>query len=502
MINNKTNNLILLIRLFLFFTIVLVNLISGFNSGASSPFSLDFFIIITIFSLIIFIGQNFISQTILFYVQGLFDLLMVSYFVKSTGFFDSPYIVFYSIIIIYMCFFEGIKAGLFSILGFIIIISYFTASVYLHTKSNIVNEYVARGFQYGLSFVIIMLLTSYLHKVYSIKNKEKADIEEKLKYIENLYKSILDNIDIGIILLSKNGIIISCNNAGNKILSVNGTIVGKKLTDILDVKSDDEIVKYNNKFIGYKLQPFYYDNLLSGELFIFQDVTEKENLRSQLHEQEKLAILGQFSTIIAHEIKNPLGAIKGSLQILKKNKIENLKLFNIVEREISRLDNTLNNLLMVVKDKRITNEVISLDIIVKDFVNELKYYELFEDINIVMELYGDDFRVNISAGEIKQVVWNLVLNSFQIKNNVNIFITITKTGDNVVMHYKDDGPGMNKEIKNMVFKPFFTTKKTGSGLGLYVIKIICDKYGIKADVFDNTETLGGFAIEFKFPLIS
>ncbi|UOD34354.1 hypothetical protein DSN97_09345 [Deferribacteraceae bacterium V6Fe1] len=372
-------------------------------------------------------------------------------------------------------------------------------NIYIKNKSISINEFIVRSFQYGLSFLIVMLLTSYLHKVYSVKNREKEDIEERLKYLEKLYKSILDNIDIGIILMSKKGVIISCNIAGLKILDMGGSIIGKKLSDILAIKAEDEIIIHNNKYLGYKFQPFIYDTNLSGELFIFQDVTEKENLKSKLHEQQRLAILGQFSTIIAHEIRNPLGAIKGSLQIIKKDEHPKSKLFTIMEREISRLDNILNNLLMVVKETKITTDKIDLHVAINEFIEEINYYGLFDDLKIHYECLVDNPNVVISMGEIRQIIWNLIINSFQAKSDSNINITLTNIDSSIVLSYKDNGPGISREITENVFKPFFTTKKSGTGLGLYVVNSICEKYNIKIKIYDIGVTGSGFKLELYFP---
>lgn len=499
MINSKTNNLILLIRLFLFFSIVLINIFLGYYSNTTTPFFLNLSIAITVFSLMIFIGQSFISPVIMFYIQGLFDLCIITYLIMTTGFFDSPYIVFYSIVIIYMCFFDGFKAGLFSIFVFLIIFLAFSMNIYIKNRSIHINEFFVRSFQYGLSFLIVMLLTSYLHKVYSAKNREKEDIQEKLNYLEKLYKSILDNIDIGIILMSKKGVIISCNIAGLKILNMDESIVGKKLSDILSIKAEDEIIIHKNKYLGYKFQPFIYDTSLSGELFIFQDVTEKESLKSKLHEQQRLAILGQFSTIIAHEIRNPLGAIKGSLQIIKKDEYPKSKLFTIMEREISRLDNILNNLLMVVKESKITNDKIDLNATIKEFIEEINYYGLFDELEIHYECLSNNPNIVISVGEIRQIIWNLIINSFQAKSDASINITLTDTDSSIVLTYKDNGPGISREIAENVFKPFFTTKKSGTGLGLYVVNSICEKYDIRIKIYDINEIGAGFKLELYFP---
>jgi signal transduction histidine kinase len=312
-----------------------------------------------------------------------------------------------------------------------------------------------------------MILTAYLNRIYYKKNEEKIKIEEKFKYLENLYKSILDNIDIGIILLSKNQLILSCNNAGYNILKINkGSIIGKKLKSIIDIKFNDNLIFFKEKYIGYKFQPFDIDQDIKGDLLIFQDITEKENLKSKLQEHEKLAILGQFSATIAHEIKNPLGAIKGSFQVIKNSKKWDWKLFNIIDREISRLDLILSNLLTVAKNSPDSKEVVNVGKVLEDFVAYIKEFELFDGIKIILNKKAD-FNANISSYELRQILWNLVLNSYQAQNENCINITLSEDNLSYKLTYTDSGPGIDENLKDKLFKPFFTTKRSGSGLGLY-----------------------------------
>lgn len=340
-----------------------------------------------------------------------------------------------------------------------------------------------------------MILTSYLHKVYSDKTKESSFVTEKLKYLENLHKKILEEIDIGIIFLDSKNVILSVNKATLNILEFSEhLLIGKFLDEIIKIDFSRNIAHYNEQIIGYKFQDCVIDELETGKLFIFQDVTEKENLKSKLQEQEQLALLGQFSAVIAHEIKNPLGAIKGSFQILKNSKKFDLRLSNIVEREINRLDLMLNNLLTVTKDRPLLQEIVNLKNLVDEFIDYIKSYGIFEDIQIRFECLAEA-SIKISSYEFKQILWNLILNSYEAENNTIIQITIKSLGDNLLFIYRDNGPGISDNLKQEIIKPFFTTKKTGTGLGMFVVKSICEKYGFEFDILNSKETSGGFGLD-------
>jgi two-component system sensor histidine kinase PilS (NtrC family) len=498
MIDKNTNNIILLFRLTLFFIIIILSHFFYFENDKFTQSFINISILITLFSLILFFANNIFNKTLILYLQGVFDFGIISYLVVITGYFESPYVIFYSIIVIYMCFFLGIRGGIFSIFLYLIIFTLFAFIKYPQSRT-IGKDYLLNFFQYGVSFSIIMLLTAYLNRIYYKKNEEKIKIEEKFKYLENLYKSILDNIDIGIMLLSKNQLILSCNDAGYNILNLNkGSIIGKKLKSIIEgIKFNDNQFYFKNKYIGYKLQPFNIDKDIKGDLLIFQDITEKEHLKNKLQEQQKLAILGQFSATIAHEIKNPLGAIKGSFQIIKNSKKFDWKLVNVIDREINRLDLILSNFLTIGKDRQDSTEVVNVKKVVEEFVTYISEFELFEELKVNLNIKAD-FDANISNYELRQILWNLFLNSYQAQNENFIDITLTEDEIFYKLIYTDSGPGIDENIKDKLFKPFFTTKKAGTGLGLYVIKNICDKYHIDIKIWTKNETQNGFKIELLF----
>lgn len=495
MINNKTNNIIVLFRFILLLLILSVNRLFYSYISLDLGVLLNVFIATTIFSVFIFIGSLFIEKKKMFYFQGFFDCLLISYLVANSGFFDSPYIIFYSVIIIYSSYFSGIKGGIFSFSLFVIFFSLFSLNIYFRLNKDVLGEFIAKTFQYGISFFLIMILTSYLHKVYSDKTKESSFVTEKLKYLENLHKKILEEIDIGIMFLDSKNVILSVNKATLNILEFSEhLLIGKFFNEIIKIDFSTNIVHYNEKIIGYKFQDCVIDELETGKLFIFQDVTEKENLKSKLQEQQKLALLGQFSAVIAHEIKNPLGAIKGSFQILKNSKKFDLRLSNIVEREINRLDLMLSNLLTVTKDRPLSQEIVNLRNLVDEFIDYIKSYGIFEDIHIRFECLAEA-SAKISSYEFKQILWNLILNSHEAENNTIIEITIKSLGDNLLFRYRDNGPGISDNLKQEITKPFFTTKRNGTGLGMFVVKSICEKYGFEFNILNSNETSGGFGLD-------
>ncbi|BAI80581.1 conserved hypothetical protein [Deferribacter desulfuricans SSM1] len=482
------NNIILLIRLVIFYLIFLFTYFSN-----QVNFIVNELIILAIFiafmTLIVFIMNYTLDSKHVLIFQSLFDTFLITYLMYRTNFLDSPYIIFFAFIIGYLSFVFGYKLGILGLLEFIF--SSFVLLYIFQADKNINFTYLSYQFQYIFAFLLIYILTSYLHFLYKKRLREYEELHD-------IHELIVKNIGIGITLLDNNNKIVSLNDAGKKILGINERIVGKSLKQFgFDISEDkrEDILEFNNKFIGYRVQDFTNEsNKKVGKLLIFQDVTEKENLKIELERKQKLANLGQFSTIVAHEIKNPLGAIKGSIQIIKKQ-IPNKKLVDILEREINKLDMILNNLLYFSKPAKKSKEYIYICDFIDSFINYFRINELFEELTFDLDLQ-ENYKILITELELRQIFWNLIINSYEVKNDAKIAIKTFSDDKYNYLIYTDNGPGISDEILENVLKPFYSTKKNGTGLGLYIISEICKKNNIMFKLYSNSE-FTGFKIEFK-----
>ncbi len=527
-LSENVNNLIILIRLSLYFFIVLVVFLLNIILGYEMAFFVDFEyfritdafffnigILIAFFSLIVFFAVKFIPQKILFYMQAAFDFFIVSYLVVETDFIESPFLVLYALIVIYMSFFDGIKGGVTAILSFVIFMVYSFIYFDFLKEINISKyDFTFSIIQYCLVFVIVLFLSHFLHKKYVKKEQETRFYENKLRELENIHELVVENINIGIFVLNSAGSIISCNNTSLEIIdATEKEILGRKVKDVIPGAEDNEnIIFFNKKYIGYKYQKFMHQNRHNlGYLFIFQDVTERENLKSELSEKEKLAFLGEFAAVVAHEIKNPLGAIKGSFYLLQKKYDSNDRLVSIVNREISRLELALNNLLFVTKNRHydsgnfsVSNILGNADSaeshlfseIIREFGEYIKDFQRFEGILFDYNILSD-FKLPFSREEFYQIFWNLVLNSYESKSDCSITVRSKRLKNTVKVDYMDNGHGLSEEVRKNIGTPFYTTKKSGTGLGIYVIKSILDKYSILYKIFTSAESeTGGFQMCF------
>lgn len=190
-----------------------------------------------------------------------------------------------------------------------------------------------------------------------------------------------------------------------------------------------------------------------------------EESYEKLAEQKSLAELGRFSLLVAHEVKNPLGIIKGSLEILKKENVpwETKKtMISYVEEELSRLDALIKDFLAFSKPQRLTFSVYNLKDSINDLVRRLSLE--FPGVRIKTEFHGREFLINGDKDALERAILNIIKNACEMATEVTV--GVVEEGDRLIIDVKDNGPGVPKEIRKKIFEPFFTTKAKGTGLGL------------------------------------
>jgi two-component system sensor histidine kinase PilS (NtrC family) len=237
----------------------------------------------------------------------------------------------------------------------------------------------------------------------------------------------------------------------------------------------------------------------SGHVVIFQDVSEVVQMEHELRRSERLAAVGQLSASIAHEIRNPLAAISGAIQVMRDYiddaAGESKPLMEIVEREVDRLNLLITDFLQFARPGRPHLECVPLCVAVEDVL------EMFEStgpdrprLQVDLE---EGLAVLADAGQLRQLLWNLVLNAAQAMPEGGALGLATRSvaepsaqgrisegrlegGENAVwaeIAVMDQGVGIPAEALDRVFDPFFTTKRGGSGLGLATVHRIVEDHG-------------------------
>jgi len=241
------------------------------------------------------------------------------------------------------------------------------------------------------------------------------------------------------------------------------------------------------------------DGSPAGHVVIFQDVTDVVRMEAELRRSERLAAVGQLSADIAHEIRNPLAAISGSIQMLhaaaSPEDEESRRLMEIVLRETDRLNGLITDFLQYARPRPAKLERVALSELVEEIGKMLEAARPPE-VTIRCALPAG-LAVRGDAGQLRQVLWNLCRNALQAMPRGGV-LEITARAESrgvaqapagegrnardegegtIEIAVRDEGIGMSPEILERIFDPFFTTKSEGSGLGLATVHRIVEAHG-------------------------
>jgi len=244
---------------------------------------------------------------------------------------------------------------------------------------------------------------------------------------------------------------------------------------------------------------------LRGIIAVFQDLTEAKKLEERIRATDRLAAIGQLAAGIAHEIRNPLTSISGSVEVLKDELNpdgDNLRLMQLILKESSRLNTILTDFLNFARINRRSTDRCDLGVVIPEVVElATGNSEISDSVEIMHNLHQPNIVVAGSEDQIKQILWNLILNSAQgmgQKGGVIWISTHDYCSDEGIRMVKlvvgDDGPGIPAGIRDKIFDPFFSTKQTGTGLGLPIVVRLVDCLGGKIDLESSAEAGTKFSI--------
>jgi two-component system, NtrC family, sensor histidine kinase PilS len=236
-----------------------------------------------------------------------------------------------------------------------------------------------------------------------------------------------------------------------------------------------------------------------GVIAIFQDLTEVKKLETRLRASDRLAAVGRLAAGIAHEIRNPLASISGSVEVLKDDLHltdgDDLRLLELILKESSRLNTILTDFLNFARVSRVSSGRCNFSSAILEVVSLFSTHQQSgKAIRITRDIHWPNIMVSGSEDQIKQILWNLVINASQALDEdggeIHIATNSISAHDGsqmVRLEVADNGPGITPEIKEKIFDPFFSTKNDGTGLGLPIVARIVDCLGGRIELDSSTE---------------
>jgi len=231
-----------------------------------------------------------------------------------------------------------------------------------------------------------------------------------------------------------------------------------------------------------------------GKVIVFQDITHLKRV-------EKLSLLNELASHLAHDIRTPLTSISGCLQMLRKENIslENKTLIELAIEETNRLNALISDYLSYARPHK-EREKVDIAQLIKETITLFKGNSEDKKITVDTALLEKTY-VRGNKEEIRQLFWNLFVNAKEAMPNRGMLKVIMEKEQNMIkIRVQDSGNGIPVEIQDRIFEPFFTTKPNGSGLGLAIVHKIVNEHEGKIEV--ENQPGKGTSINLYFPLIS
>ncbi len=460
-------------------------------------------------------------------LQVLGDLLLVGGILYTTGGIDSPISFLFLFVIIatsvtlpraatYLA-----ASGAIIIYGVLVDLEYFgiITPVYLFPEAKV-------SFESGYVFYVIFLnivsyytvayLSSFLsHRLRMVKEElvqASINLEEQRAFNRN----IIQNMGNGLVTTNLEGHITSINPAARfltgysieesldkpidqliPLVELKHLFLENK-TSALPKQIEGEYKRKDGKVIFIRIKISHLTDLnVSGYILVFEDLTEVKGMQEMVLRTSQLAAVGRFSAGLAHEIRNPLTSLSGSIQVLARGlKLEDSykRLMEIVIKETDRLNIILSDFLNYSQPKKNLITIIDLTQLIQDVIILLKNKEdLSQKKQIVFEGTSDHLIVNGDEEQIKQVVWNLCINALESMSQGTLTLTLKKVFSfeigkfqtnhrGIVLEVQDEGCGISPAQITNIYDPFYSSKKNGVGLGLATVSQIVNQSGGVMDV--------------------
>ena len=466
------------------------------------------------------------------------DFMLETVLIARTGGIESPFAVLYVISVTVASLVPRRRVGLVTASLCIILFGMLTnvqlyglAEVWgwlPHVRLSAAETLQAFGV-YSLAFLVVGFLSGALADQLRLADQSLREKEQGLSRLRAFHENIVHSISSGVFTTDEKGQITSFNPAAQEATGYSfEQVQGRSWREVFnwhpgrqkDDRMQDVSAKMrfeveckrsdgNRLILGMTLAPLHERGERTGLVGVFKDLTQIRDLEEEMRRKEWLASLGEMSAGMAHEIRNPLGALAGAMQMLRKD-LEadetSQRLMEIAVREATRLDTIITEFLQYARPPALNLAECDLNKVLAETL-DLVQHEARSRTNITIAAAPciGTLPAQVDQDQMKQVFWNIAVNAFDAMpkgGQLTIATGCRKIGvagrkaEVVEISFQDTGEGIPKNNLGKIFLPFFTTKKRGSGLGLAAVHRIVDLHGgwIKVETRERQGTRFGVCL--------
>ena len=342
----------------------------------------------------------------------------------------------------------------------------------------------------AMAFFGIAFLSSYLAEQLRSADVLAKEHEADLQQLTDLHESILSSLENGLITVDARRSVAYINSRACEMLQrPEAELLGRRVSDIFPdmgpvlenpdkaqrshTETTIQMIGGRRTYLRWTISPLRgSDGRQIGHILLFFDITRMKEMEEEVERSERLAALGRMAANIAHEIRNPLASMSGSIQLLADSldvEDSERRLMDIVVRETEHLNQWISEFLEYARPREVQREEVDLAELAAEVVQMLSHDERSQNVSLRHSQAGSGILMGDRA-RLRQVVWNLAVNAVEAAGKDGaVSVSVDGGIDYVTLRVEDNGPGILEEDAKRVFEPFFTTKAQGTGLGLATV---------------------------------
>lgn len=442
------------------------------------------------------------------------DVLTVTWLVGAADELHTPYVALYVVVISLASVYLGTRGALVTSVGCAVCYTSLMLAAAFGWSGSGAGEISAASTAdlisnvglYDIAFLFVGLLAARLAEGQARSDVQLVEATHALATLRALHERIVESIRSGVVTTDLQGRIYTFNAAAAEITGYDAEALRGEDVSILFGQLRDKIEnaldaattgKLNPRFeaecltaeglrlrLGYSIAPLHDDaGATTGLIITFQDLTQVRALEETQRRQDRLAAVGRVAAGIAHEIRNPLAAMRGSIQVLRSEVDGNsaqAELMEIILRESDRLNGIITDFLTYARPRQVSLTETDLREPLRETFTLLRHSPETRPDHVIAEDYpADAVTANADSAGLRQVFWNLARNALQAMpagGTLRVELQRTDAG-RVRISFADTGQGMSPEQVERLFEPFSSSRTGGTGLGLSIAYQIVRDHG-------------------------
>jgi len=432
-------------------------------------------------------------------VQLACDLLLGGWLVGLTGGAASPFCFLFLLILCAAVVSSPLTSG--------VVWGGAVAAAYGAVAWFVPDSATAARSQVGVTVVALVATAGLAHRLAQTQRRERAHLHsqvERYHELQALYGCVVHSIHSGLLTLDTSLHVTSANPSAERLLAPISSLAGLDVGGLFELRQDQswgDVLSAGGRIecgisgdhedertVGLSASPLRDDEGAEiGWVVSFQELTEVKRLERRASAQERLAAIGELSARLAHEVRNPLGAISGAAQVLAAEAGEEAdvagtdrRLLEIVVRESSRLSRLVEDFLSFARPRTGRVSPVDLRRIAEEVVETVRMASRSGGDAVDLVVEGEAIEAVLDGDAFRQCLLNLVQNgvdSLHGAGRVAVAVSPTADGNAAVVEVSDTGCGISEAAIEQVFFPFVTHREGGTGLGLSVVKGLVEAHG-------------------------